>query len=52
MIPALVQAAKSVSGTNQWRMQRCLLLTFPLLPVLLFPSTAYVDVRDYHLNQP
>jgi len=33
MIPALVQADKSVSGTNQWRMQRSLLRVFPLLPV-------------------
>ncbi|KAG0582621.1 hypothetical protein KC19_3G073400 [Ceratodon purpureus] len=32
MIPALVQADKSVSSTNQWRMQRCLLQAFPLLP--------------------
>lgn len=40
MIPALVQADKSVSGTNQWRMQRSLLQAFPLLPV--FPPLSQV----------
>lgn len=41
MIPALVQAAKSVSGTNLWRMQRCLLQAFPLLPDYLTSDQIY-----------
>nr|XP_024388060.1 serine/threonine-protein phosphatase 4 regulatory subunit 4-like isoform X3 [Physcomitrium patens] len=41
MIPSLLQAEKSVSGTNQWRMQRSLLQAFPLLAEYLTSDQIY-----------
>lgn len=41
MIPSLLQAEKSVSCTNQWRMQRSLLQAFPLLAEYLTSDQIY-----------